>query len=291
MRIEARKQTSYTIPGDDVFPEGIAYDPDTRDFFVSSVNTGAIYAADVRDRRMREFLPGGEDGRTTAVGMAVDVAGRLLVAGGATGKAWVYDTASGDLLTSSDNGVENTFLNDVVVVPGGDAYVTDSFDPVLYRLPRTDDGYGELEPFLDLRGSVVEYQEGFNFNGIVASPDGRYVVAVQFNTGQLYRIDLRTKDVRAVAQNGVAINGDGLALDGLDLFAVSNDEILQTRFSSDFLTIGPIERRIRRDNFDSPTTIALVDDHLLVVQSQFDALFGDDEVHLPFKVTRVRIAH
>lgn len=43
-------------------------------------------------------------------------------------------------------------MNDLTFA-GDAAYVTDSFRPVLYRIPRTADEVGDIEPWLDLRTS------------------------------------------------------------------------------------------------------------------------------------------
>ncbi|MEJ7652540.1 MAG: SMP-30/gluconolactonase/LRE family protein [Chloroflexia bacterium] len=115
---------TYTIPGDQVFPEGIAYDHDTGDFFVSSTTNGTIYRGNVDDSELKVFLKPGEDGRTTAIGLELDAKGRLWVAGGPTGKAWVYDAASGELfatISTGETGMENVFLNDIAVAPDGAA--------------------------------------------------------------------------------------------------------------------------------------------------------------------------
>src|SRR5205823_14881235 len=76
---------SYVIPGDNVFPEGIAYQPTTGNFFVSSTTDGTIFRGNVRDSQAEPFLPGGDDGRTSATGMKVDDHGRLFISGAATG--------------------------------------------------------------------------------------------------------------------------------------------------------------------------------------------------------------
>ena len=47
----------------------------------------------------------------------------------------VYDTSTRNRLLDLTNGLApNTFLNGITVAPNGDAYITDSFNPLLYRL-------------------------------------------------------------------------------------------------------------------------------------------------------------
>jgi len=97
---DATSQT-YDLPGETVFPEGIGVDKSTGDFFVGSTSDGTIYRGNVDRDDVDVFLPGGEDGRTAATGVKVDNQGRLWVAGRDTGRAFVYDVATGDVVRRS----------------------------------------------------------------------------------------------------------------------------------------------------------------------------------------------
>ena len=57
---------------------------------------------------------------------------------------------------------------------------------------------GEVEAWLALSGTPLEYEEGFNLNGIASSPDGAYLIVVQSNTGELFRITTETKEVTQI---------------------------------------------------------------------------------------------
>src|SRR5215213_2876530 len=85
----------YTLPGNAVFPEGIAYQPSSGAYFVSSNTDGTIYRGTLREPAATVFLPPGGDGRTTAIGLKVDNRGRLFVSGAATGQMFVYDATTG----------------------------------------------------------------------------------------------------------------------------------------------------------------------------------------------------
>lgn len=295
---ETRDQ--YAIPGDAVFPEGIAYQPRTGDFFVSSVNGGAVYRGNVQEGRLRPFLPAGRDGRVFSVGMKVDTNNRLYVAGGPTGLVFVYDAATGQLVRRYRAGTApNTFVNDVAVAPNGDAYATDSVRPVLYRIPAD---LGPLEVFVDFAGTPFEYVVGeFNANGVVVTEDGRYAIVVQANTGELFRVDLATKAVTEVDASGGAdlASGDGLVLDGSDLYVVKNGFAPGTRagiakvvLSSDAAAGEVVDVFAEDAGLDVPATAARVDGFLLVTNTQFDAFpafGGTAPVELPFRVSRVAI--
>ncbi|MBA2357740.1 MAG: hypothetical protein H0V84_04845, partial [Actinobacteria bacterium] len=169
----APKPSSYVLPGAAVFPEGIAYQKGTDRFYVGSTTDGTIFRGDLNRRTTTVFLPGGTDGRTTAIGMKVDRRGRLIVAGGGTGLVFVYDTASGTLVRRFTSGFAGAqFLNDLVIGKNGDVFVTDSLRPVLYRIPAEairSGPQGTLEPWLSFTGTPLVYQAGFNLNGIVAT--------------------------------------------------------------------------------------------------------------------------
>jgi Cu-Zn family superoxide dismutase len=279
----------YTIPGDAVFPEGVAVDASGRSFFVTSNNDGTVFKGNVRQSALVPLAPSGADGRTTAVGLKVDGRGRLLVAGGTTGKVFVLSAADGSTLKVLDSkpGASQTFINDVTVA-GGYAYVTDSMRPVILRAATSGDGVGELEPWLDLTGTPFVYKDGFNANGIVSYDDGRLLVVVQSNTGKLFRINTRTKAVSEIDLGGTTLtNGDGLVAQGSRLFVVRNadNEIAVVKLRRGKRE-GRVGTAITSDAFMFPTTAARVGKRLLVVNSQFDKRGGTPV--LPFTVAAVR---
>jgi sugar lactone lactonase YvrE len=146
----------YVLPGAQVFPEGVAYRSDTGDFYVGSTADGTVFRGSVEggSKEMEVFLEPESDERTTAIGMEVDEEGRLFIAGGETGRIFVYDTESADLVRRLDTpDAEATFLNDVAVTPDRDAYFTDSMRPVLFRVTSTGDGVGDAEPWLNFEGT------------------------------------------------------------------------------------------------------------------------------------------
>ena len=289
---EASGAERYVLPGEQVFPEGVAYRSDTGDFYVGSTTDGTVFQGNVErgSKEAEVFLEPESDGRTTAIGMEVDEEGRLFIAGGATGRIFIYDAESGDQIRRLDTpDAGATFLNDVAVTPDGDAYFTDSMRPVLFRVPSTVDGVGDAEPWLNFEETPAEYQEGFNFNGIDATEDGRYLVAVQSNTGELFRIDTESKEVIEInLGRDTLTNGDGLLLDGRTVYVVRNEQalIVPVTLSGEYLT-GEVRESFTDPSFAYPTTIAKTDGRLLVVNSQFDKQEGDAK--LPFTVSNIEV--
>lgn len=310
---EARR---FELPGERVFPEGVAHDPRGGAFYVGSATDGTIFTGNTdadAGESVEVFSPAGADGRAAALGMKVDDQGRLFVAGGETGQVWVYDTASRTLLGQFDNRLgPNTFLNDLVVTASGDVYITDSFNPIIFRIaadavPSGSAGatpvaspiaspaaspvagnVADLEYFLDYSGSVVPFGDGFNLNGIVADEAGGVLVAVHTATGGLFRFDLAAQEVTEVDLGGGAVeSGDGMALLGTTLYVVRNSAglIVPVEMAAD-LTSGTIGEGFTDAAFAYPTTIAPYDGCTLVTNSQFDQRDGGQPV-LPFTVVAV----
>jgi Cu-Zn family superoxide dismutase len=204
---------------------------------------------------------------------------------------FVYDTGTGGLIDRFENGAESTFVNDVALTPDGSAYFTDSMNPELYRVFPDGSGGYEMETFLDFGGTPLKYEEGFNLNGIAATPDGRYLITVKSLSGQLFRIDTRSKEVVEIDTGGADLtNGDGLLLLGRTLYVVrnQNEVIVPVRLSSDFSS-GTAGEGFTDDSFVYPTTIAAHEGRLLVVNSQFDARDEGRKPKLPFTVSDLQI--
>lgn len=254
-------------------PEGIASGRGTT-FYVGSIPTGAIYRGDYATGAGEILVPGA-DGRQ-AIGMKYD--GRtdlLFVAGGPTGKAFVYDANNGvlvaEVLLTSEAA---RFVNDVVVTRSG-AYFTDSFRPVLYRLPLQANGSLPDNPMAEvipLGGDFTFIPGGFNTNGITATPNGKALFIVNSTAGALYRVDPNSGEARLLDLGGESVpNGDGILLVGKYLYVVQNflNQIAVVRLNAS-LDSGVVERTITSDNFRIPTTVAQFGNSLYAVNARFD---------------------
>ena len=282
-----QRPTLYTVPGTAVFPEGVAYQRETSQFFVSSAANGTIYRGDLDEALLEPFLPAGGDGRVSATGMQVTDKGELLISGAGTGKIFVYDIATKALHASFQAGTPpSSFINDVAVAPSGAAYFTDSFTPVIYRITPTSTGSWALTTWLDLSGSPIVYQPGFNLNGIAATPDGKYLITVQSNTGRLFRITIADMSIVEIDLGGATLPaGDGLVLKGTHLYVVQNaNQISEVRLKNGFSS-GTITSVTTDPSFSTTTTAALAKGRLLVVNSQFGGPglppFTVSSIHVP----------
>lgn len=243
-------------------PEGISAGPGAT-FFVGSIPTGAVYRGDLRTGEV-SLLVAPREGRA-AIGVE-EADGTLFVAGGSTGKAFVYDAATGADVAVVDLAAAPTFVNDVVVTRRA-AFFTDSFNPALYRVDRATLAVSALP----LTGELV-YQDGFNVNGIDATPDGSTLALVQSNTGGLFTADPATGETRRIAlAGGEAVPmGDGILLHGRTLYVVQNraNLVAKVRLSGDLAT-GTVVSRTTHPAFDVPTTIARFGSRLYAVNARF----------------------
>jgi sugar lactone lactonase YvrE len=254
-------------------PEGIASGRGTS-LYVGSIPTGAVWKGDARTGEGDVLVPP-RPGERSAIGIKVDRRNRLFVAGGATGKAFVYDARTGADLASYQLAAPGaaTFVNDVVVTDRA-AWFTDSSAAQLYALPLGR--HGRLPDqddvrTLALKGDFQLATPGPNLNGIVAAKDGKVLLAVQSNVGKLWRINPRTGKAREVDLGGATLtNGDGLLLAGRVLFVVQNrlNQIAVVVLSRS-LDRGRVVTTITDPDFDVPTTIAFQAGRLYAVNARF----------------------
>ena len=252
-------------------PEGIAVG-DGHTFYVGSIPTGAVYRGDLRTGTGAVLVPPQQGG--AAIGIDFDH-GRLFVAGGPTGKAFVYDADSGALLASYQLATSTqTFVNDVIVTKDA-AWFTESRQAVLYRVPIAPNGtlgsQADVQ-IVPLTGDFV-MADGFNVNGIDATPNGKTLVIVQSNLGRLYTVDAATGVAdRIELSGGDVMAGDGILLDGKTLYVVQNrlNRIAVIALSPD-LGAGAIVRYITNPALDIPTTIDEHGSRLYAVNARFGA--------------------
>ncbi|MEO3825101.1 SMP-30/gluconolactonase/LRE family protein [Actinomadura sp. B10D3] len=317
--------TAYVLPGDRVYPEGIAADPRDGTLYAGSFQDGTVYRMRPGRRVAEVFLPPGADGRRTANGIKVDRAGRLWVIDSTSGVA-VYDTRSRRLLARfTVPGDEARFVNDLAIAPDGGAYLTDTTRAVVYQVTPQDladarGGSAALTVRFDLDGVLEPHKPGdFTLNGIVADPAGRFLLTGDMLGGDLYRLDIQsgsrsgapaerrgpsggvggrpptgvqTGAVRKVALSGGDMhNTDGLDLQHGRLWTADNldNEVTRWRVTADG-TRARLERTLADPSLQVPTTLVRRGGTLYVVRSQFDkgGPLGEGTPEIPFTIAAVR---
>lgn len=191
---QEQSQVAFRIADSELIPEGIAYDPQAKIFYVGSTYQRKIVSID-RKGVARDFAGEAQDGLMGVLGMKVDAKRRLLWAvssnagGGMPGKeldrnclgcsaVFKYDLRTGRLLKKYllENKPNVHFLNDLTINSSGDAFITDTIAGDIYLISRRKD---ELELFVNLGQQA--YPNGIDLSGdekllFVAAADGVRVV-------------------------------------------------------------------------------------------------------------------
>jgi hypothetical protein len=252
----------------DFQPEGIAVKANT--FYVGSLRDGDIYRGNLRTGQGTRWID--VSGRA-ALGMRVDRARNwLVVAGGATGHAWVYDLSTGTTAADLVLGpAGSTFSNDVAITRRA-LYFTETFAPTIYKVPiRRDGTFGATEP-ITVTGPAAAVG-GFGLNGI-DSTHRRWLVVDHSSLGILALVNPRTGVSRQIQLSGPALvpgTPDGVQVEGRTVWVVQNfaNSLVKIRLSPD-LTRGRVVKVITSSLFQIPTTVARHGRWLALVNARFD---------------------
>ncbi|WP_185816969.1 SMP-30/gluconolactonase/LRE family protein [Hymenobacter metallilatus] len=233
-----------TVPQAALSPEGIQYDEANRRFFVSSRTQGRIGTVK-DDSTYTQFA---DDARlVSTIGLNLDAnRQRLLVAvsdnGANTSRSSaatrqklaalaIYNTNNGTLSNFVDLGglrpTQNHFANDIAVDSQGNAYITDSLSPIIYKV----DTQGNASVFLE--NAQLAASSGFGLNGIVFHPDG-YLLVARSNDGTLFKVPLSTPaNFSRVTTTQSLVGADGLLLvDNQTLLLVAGSQSTVFRLAS-----------------------------------------------------------
>ena len=284
---------SYPIPGDRFFPEGIAYDSRAGVFYTGSTILGDVVKVNVETGFTQLFSSGAKAGRSFLTGMKLDHKDRLWVCGGDEGKVHLLDKDGEsikvwDLRTQFGAG----FVNDCAL-DKQDIYFTDSRVQKIYRANVSQANV--IEEWLSFTNQEIPYATtGTNANGIVLTPDGKYLIIVVSSSGKLYRIDRTSKAIQEITLSAPVTSGDGLVLDGSKLYVSRNalNKVFRVVLNNTY-TNGIVGDGFG-DNLLFNTTMAKAGKYLLVVNGQLNRRPNPNNPNptppvLPFTVSRVPI--
>lgn len=289
--------TVLALPEAAAYPEGVTVDPATGAVYTNSANTGLVFRVDPDTGKtslvgdpldMAAAQP--KSPVSVALGLKADGEGRLWVAGARTGAMHVLDIAAGQRLARFTTPEGAALINDVALTSDA-AFFTDTLRPVLWRAARDAVVDTKLEPWLSFDGTPLQYGEEPNLNGIVATPDGRYLIVIQMKAGRLFRIDTRTREVAMIETSDSALDGgDGLALLGQRLFVVRqwSEEIVALDLAADFTTATEA-KRLKFAELAWPATAAVRGDQLIVANSQLNRRSSGDPA-LPFSLVSIPLS-
>lgn len=285
VRFEAAGE-SLTVRRPALYPETIEYNQKDDKFLLSSFREGAIYEVDragnaallVNDERLCSVLGIAVDperGRLWAVNADIGAsikpssAGAKKLAG-----VGVYDLASGKSIHYVDLGplVDGPHLmNGIAVDQAGNAYVTDSFSPVIYKIDTNGN------PSVFLRDERFK-GNGINLNGVVVHPEG-YLLVVKKSDGTLFKVPLADPShFTAVAIPEHFVGGDGLTLIGkTGLVVIANrtpDAVSNAAYSLSSQDHWASAKLVATQGLgdEYPTTAVLRKDTLYVVHSKLNEL-------------------
>jgi hypothetical protein len=272
--LPAEAGKSISLPGANLFPEGIAADT-MGGLYISSLIQGRILYLAPGSHAPRVFVTDGRDGLMSTAGMMVTPDGKTLYVcnsdigfgqfSGASKPGLVAFDTTTTALTGRWNFPDGGLCNDLTLTPDGTVLMTDSFKP---RILALQPGADELTQWAtDNRFSG----EGFNLNGITWTNHGVFVV--KYNSNELFRI---------TAGSG----GTAGAIESVQLSRpLAGPDGIKTLVNGDLLVVegGGTLARIRiiglegvvetvGNNLNVPTTATVIDGVAYVVEGQLDHL-------------------
>ncbi|MGI4738310.1 MAG: SMP-30/gluconolactonase/LRE family protein [Janthinobacterium lividum] len=242
--VTAATPNKITVPQRALSPEGIQYDEANQRFIVSSRTQGRI--GTVRDDSTYTQLA--DDARLiSTIGLHLDATRQRLLAavsdaGANTSRSTantlrklaalaIFNPSSGALLQYVDLGALRPtlphFANDIAVDTQGNAYITDSLSPIIYKV----DAQGVATVFLE--NAQLSGGNAFGLNGIVFHPDG-YLLVAKSNDGTLFKVSLTNPTgFTTVTSTQSLVGADGLLLlDNTTLLVVAGSQSTVFRMAS-----------------------------------------------------------
>ncbi|NUQ72556.1 MAG: SMP-30/gluconolactonase/LRE family protein [Polyangiaceae bacterium] len=223
-----KSSVAFTIAQKDLIPEGVAHDPATGSFFVSSVHLRKIVKVGPSGKVV-DFVKEGQHGFYAVLGIIADPPrGSLWACSTAVpemkgykkeekGKAALVELelATGKLrrkITPAEPEKEHNF-NDLTVDSKGEIFIADPMAAAIYRLPA---GSSDLEVFVPA-GSLASP------GGLALSPDEKTLYVADYSRG-IARVDRASREVVfLLPPAGATLAGtDGLRLDRGDLIGIQN---------------------------------------------------------------------
>ncbi|MFI8018916.1 SMP-30/gluconolactonase/LRE family protein [Serratia marcescens] len=319
MQAQAVQRIEFSPDAAGAYPEGIAWNPHAGAFLVSSLRGGQLGLV-YPDGRYRRFSTG--KGFITTSGMLVDTErNRVLVCNEDVGvslssapgtrnrvaQVLEFNLDTGALqqtydLSSLSRGP--TLANDLALDAQGNIYVTDSFQPQIYKIDRATRQVSILVRAARLMpADAPAAAQGTQpyLNGIVYHPDG-YLIAADYTRGLLWKVTLDNTPAISEIRLPQRLKGP----DGLRLKTANELVIVQSYpgikggmsggvsllSSHDGWASARIAAVATPPGLDGPTGAALRDGEVWVVNSRYPKLFADvaqAESTRTFSIVRVAL--
>ncbi len=281
----------YLLEGDDMFPEGVAFDPTARAFYVGRLTEAGLTRVDA-DGTQSVFVPSGP-AMLSCAGMKVDDAARRLWVCGSddagSSRVYVYGLDDASLLETFDLAqlVDTASCNDLALDGEGAAYVTDPPSSAIHRLAVGGDAsVWATDPLFDPELMTL------GLNGIAVTPDGAAVIVTKFISKQLLRVSMDDPtQIVAVDLSGEPFAGgsliagpDGIVFEGDTLYVVFDDVVAEVVPNQDWTT-GAVSILMPPTKGLSTATVA--EGEVYAVKSEVTANALGTAPELPFRIVRV----
>jgi hypothetical protein len=276
---QQKPQTAFIVKEKDLIPEGIAFDPGSGNFYLSSIQKRKIVLINKKGEAS-DFVQADQDGILSVLGMKVDTQGRLWACNNTPesdtvskeSNIHVYEKNGKLFKVFKLNDGNKHLFNDLHFLSNGDTYVTDSEGGSVYVIRKGSDRVEEFIPLKSL---------GYP-NGIAATPDEKKLLVVTGSGLGIVSIDLENKKIASVAHPRFMLIGfDGLYTYKNTLIGIQNnifpESVIRLYPSSDYSNISKMEFVTSNEpQFDTPTTGVISGDYLyFIANSQLFQIIGN----------------
>lgn len=295
---EPTKRIEFEAPGS--YPEGVAYDKTNNVFYVSSARLGTVgkvtkdgkYSALYEDKSLKS---------TYGVKLHPDGKSLFVCAGDANysiystpetkkkeARLLTIDVKSGKKLADIDLSKlvsGEHFPNDIAFDTKGNAYITDSYAYVVYKI----DTSGKATVFSK---SELLKCAGVGPNGVVFHPSG-YLLVDNNGSGALVKIDIANPgNAVKVTIDQFFTGADGLLLnDNNTLTLVQNggvNKIFKIKTTDNWDTAKVTESTAMEDRFAYPSTVTVAGNDTWIMNANFSELAEGNNV--PSKKFSIQLA-
>ena len=252
----ATNPNKVTVSGANLYPENLQYDPAGQRFLIGSATVGDI--GQVTDNGTYSVFASATNAAGTryiasTTGVYLDAARNRVLAtaanlrAGGVARLLTFNRDNGQLLSDVDlvpaRPAGNHFASDVALDAQGNAYVTDSYAPVLFKVTPQ----GAVSVLLD-DPAFAAPAGSFGLNGIVYHPDG-YLLVSKTSDGTLFKIPLSNP------AGFTRVSGPGVNLTGSDNLLLQDNNTLQTACN----TQNKVFRVASSDNWTTMTLTGTFD--------------------------------
>jgi len=276
---QKKAETAFVLEERDLIPEGIAYDPAEKSFYLSSIYKRKIVKI-TSDGKSSDFISSGTDEIEQVLGMKVDARSLLWACNNTPehdtvrriSNVHVYDLRTKKMVKRFKLEDDNRHLfNDLYITKAGDVYVTDTHAGMVWVVRKDSK---TLEEFTK-RGSVPFA------NGITATTDEKFLIVSTGGAQGVVRVDVTTKQISSIPNDRYMVMGyDGLYQYNNTLIGVQNtffpESIQKVTLNASSDRAEKIDFLCERDaKFNAPTTgVILRDEFYFIANSQLLQIIG-----------------